>query len=85
MARQEDPVGDAARPDDEDLATMREDFDFNDANHDGRITFGEFVRFMSALEAGMTAEECRIGFEEIDSDHDGAISFEEFVAWWGQE
>ena len=37
---------------------------------------------MSALEAGLTAEECRIGFDEIDTDNDGAIDFEEFAAWW---
>lgn len=82
MAKRDRTVRDYIHPGEEELARLREDFDFNDANHDGRITLGEFVRFMSALEAGVTAEECRIGFEEIDTDGDGVIEFDEFVAWW---
>lgn len=82
MARQDRTVRDYIRPGSEQRARLREDFDFNDSNKDGRITLGEFVRFMSALEAGVTAEECRIGFEQIDTDRDGAIGFDEFVAWW---
>jgi Ca2+-binding EF-hand superfamily protein len=82
MASQDRTVRDYIQPGEEELARLREDFDFNDTDKDGRITLGEFVRFLSALEAGMTAEECRIGFEELDTDDDGAISFDEFAAWW---
>lgn len=84
MANQDRTIRDYIRPGEEELARMREDFDFNDANGDGRLTLGEFVRFLSALESGITAEECRIGFDEIDTDNDGAINFEEFAAWWGE-
>lgn len=82
MARQDRTVRDYIHPGSEERTRLREDFDFNDSNRDGLITLGEFVRLMSALDAGVTAEECRIGFEEIDTDHNGAISFDEFVAWW---
>lgn len=64
------------------LDELREDFDFNDANHDGRIQYREFVALLGGLEAGMPDEEARIGFGEIDTDDDGVIGFDEFVAWW---
>ena len=64
---------------------LREDFDFNDLNKDGRLTLGEFIRFMESMDENMTAEECQIGFDEIDRDRDGAIKFDEFVAWWTQD
>jgi calmodulin len=82
MADRDRTTLDYVRPGSEERGRLREDFDFNDTDRDGRLTLGEFVRFMSALEAGITAEECRIGFEEIDVNGDGAIEFEEFVAWW---
>lgn len=69
----------------EQLEELREDFDFNDANHDGRIQYREFVVLLGGLEAGMTDEEARIGFDEIDTDGDGAIGFDEFVAWWTRD
>ena len=35
-------------------AELRENFDYNDSNHDGRIDFAEFVALLEALEAGMS-------------------------------
>ncbi|MBK7251965.1 MAG: EF-hand domain-containing protein [Gammaproteobacteria bacterium] len=84
MAERDPAVAGYVDPGGEERARLREDFDFNDANGDGRITFGEFTRFMAALDSDITAEECRIGFEAIDSDGNGVISFEEFVAWWAE-
>jgi Ca2+-binding EF-hand superfamily protein len=72
---------DYVRPGAEERARLREDFDYNDLNHDGRLTLGEFIRFMRNVDENMTAEECEIGFEEIDTNRDGAIEFEEFHAW----
>jgi calmodulin len=72
---------DYVRPGAEERGRLREDFDFNDLNHDGRLTLGEFIRFMRNVDEDMTAEECQIGFDEIDTNHDGAIEFEEFEAW----
>ncbi len=64
------------------LAELREDFAFSDADGNGRIDFQEFVDLLENLEAGMSGEEARIGFAEIDADGDGAIEFDEFAAWW---
>ena len=64
--------------------SLRESFDYNDLNRDGRLTPGEFIRFMEAVDENVTAEEAQIGFDEIDADRDGSISFEEFHAWWTQ-
>ena len=65
----------------EQLDELREDFDFNDANGDGRIEYEEFKELMEFLEADMSNTDIRTGFAEIDTDHDGAIEFDEFVAW----
>ncbi len=69
----------------EQLDELREDFDFNDTNGDGRIEYEEFKELMEFLEAEMSNNDIRTGFAEIDTDHDGAIEFDEFVAWWMAE
>jgi len=70
------------RPGSEERGRLRESFDANDLNRDGRLTLGEFIRFMEALDESLTSEECQIGFDEIDSNRDGAVDFDEFHAWW---
>jgi len=75
---------DYVKPGAEERGRLREDFDFNDLNKDGRITPGEFARFMKAVDENMTAEECQIGFDAIDTSRNGAIGFDEFLAWWSQ-
>jgi Ca2+-binding EF-hand superfamily protein len=68
--------------DDEELEELRESFRYNDFDEDGRIEFGEFLQMLEELEAGVSADEARIGFDDVDTDRDGAIRFEEFLAWW---
>ena len=75
---------DYVKPGAEEHGRLREDFDFNDLNHDGRLTLGEFIRFMQNMDENISSEECQIGFDEIDRDGDGAITFDEFFAWWTQ-
>lgn len=71
-------------PTPEEIAELRESFNYNDPNADGKIDFDEFRRMLDDLEAGVSAEEARIGFDEIDSDDDGAIRFDEFISWWSE-
>ena len=72
---------DYVKPGAEERGRMRETFDFNDLNKDGRLTLGEFIRFMENTDENVTSEEAQIGFDEIDVDRDGTITFEEFAAW----
>jgi Ca2+-binding EF-hand superfamily protein len=66
----------------EEIEELRESFDYNDPNQDGRIDFGEFREMLAQLDARVSPEEARIGFTEIDTDDDGAIDFAEFADWW---
>jgi calmodulin len=75
-------TSDYVRPGAEQRGRLRQDFEFNDLNRDGRLTLGEFIRFMGQVDENITTEECQIGFDEIDSNRDGSIDFNEFVAWW---
>jgi Ca2+-binding EF-hand superfamily protein len=66
----------------EELEELRETFEYNDLDSDGKIELDEFLRMLNALEAGMSRNEARIGFNEVDTDDDGLIDLEEFIAWW---
>ncbi len=61
---------------------LHHEFAMADKDHDGRITFDEFVELLEGLDAGMSAAEMRIGFAEIDTGRDGAIDRREFAEWW---
>jgi Ca2+-binding EF-hand superfamily protein len=82
MADRDRTTLDYVKPGAEQRGRLREDFDFNDLNKDGRLTLGEFIRFMESVDENITTEECEIGFDEIDTNRDGAIEFEEFADWW---
>ena len=84
MADRDRTTLDYIKPGAEQRGRLREDFDFNDLNKDGRLTLGEFIRFMESVDEHITAEECQIGFDEIDTNRDGAIEFDEFAAWWSE-
>jgi len=64
------------------LAELKESFDYNDANADGKIDFDEFVAMLKQLDAFGGNEEARVGFDSVDSDDDGLIDLDEFIAWW---
>ena len=82
MADRDRTTLDYVKPGAEERGRLRESFDSFDLNHDGRLTLGEFIRFMEDLDENLTAEDCQIGFDEIDGNRDGAIEFDEFAAWW---
>jgi hypothetical protein len=35
------------------------------------------------MDAQMSADEARIGFQSIDTNKDGVFGLEEFIDWWG--
>jgi Ca2+-binding EF-hand superfamily protein len=74
-----------AKLDDDDLEELRETFEYNDLDGDGRIELGEFMQMLENLGAETTIEEAEIGFGDVDSDNDGLIDFAEFAAWWSEQ
>jgi Ca2+-binding EF-hand superfamily protein len=66
----------------EELDEFKETFAYNDLDADGKIEFNEFLKMLNALEAGMSRDEARIGFDVVDTDDDGLIDLDEFIAWW---
>lgn len=73
------------RPSEEELDELRESFDYNDRDGDGRIELSEFAAMLDELEAGMSKQEVEIGFKDIDTNDDGLIDFDEFVSWWAED
>ena len=73
------------KPNQEELDELREAFDYNDRDGDGRIQLDEFSAMLDELEAETSEREIEIGFKDIDTNDDGLIDFEEFVAWWAED
>jgi Ca2+-binding EF-hand superfamily protein len=68
----------------EEYTELKESFEYNDSNRDGKIDFDEFMSMLDDLEADIDEEAARIGFRAIDTDRDGAVGLDEFVEWWGE-
>ena len=73
------------KPSPEELDELRETFDYNDRDGDGRIQVDEFAEMLDELEADMSPKDIEIGFKDIDTNDDGLIDFGEFVAWWTED
>jgi len=73
------------KPTEEELDELREAFDYNDRDTDGKIQLDEFSSMLDELEAEMSKSDIEIGFKDIDTNDDGLIDFEEFVAWWAED
>jgi len=63
---------------------LRGSFDTQDVNRDGRLTLGEFIRFMSNTDLQLSSGESQIAFDEIDTDHDGLIDFAQLLVWYNE-
>jgi Ca2+-binding EF-hand superfamily protein len=74
-----------SKPNEEELDELREAFDYNDRDSDGRIQLDEFAAMLDELEADMSPNDVEIGFKDIDTNDDGLIDFTEFVAWWAED
>ena len=70
--------------DEKPIDELKESFDYNDGNGDGKISLDEFKSMLDELDAYVDDREARVGFTAIDTDRDGAIDFDEFVAWWSE-
>lgn len=64
------------------IEELRENFEYFDANGDGRIDAEEFSELMSALGAYEPGMDASIGFRAIDTDGSGHIEFDEFASWF---
>jgi Ca2+-binding EF-hand superfamily protein len=67
------------------LDELREAFEYNDRDSDGRIDQDEFIAMLDELDAGMSNGDMAIGFQDIDTNDDQLIDFDEFVAWWAED
>jgi Ca2+-binding EF-hand superfamily protein len=68
----------------EEYTELKESFEYNDSNKDGKIDFDEFMSMLDDLEADIDETEAQIGFRAIDTDRDGAVGLDEFVEWWSE-
>ena len=73
------------KPTEEELDELREAFDYNDRDSDGKIQLDEFSSMLDELEAETSKSDIEIGFKDIDTNDDGLIDFQEFVAWWAED
>jgi calmodulin len=64
------------------LATIKSDFEFFDRDSNGKIDMAEFIELLTALAPKTKASHVDEGFRLIDTNNDGFIDFEEFLAWW---
>lgn len=74
-------MSDKALSDDE-LATIRENFEFADADGNGTIDFKEFQKLLRVLSPDVGTQQAAEGFSMIDKKSDGYIDYEEFLEWW---
>ena len=70
------------QPTPEELQELEENFQYNDLDDDGSIGFDEFLNMLNNMEAQMSPDEARIGFQSIDTNGDGVIELDEFIEWW---
>lgn len=66
----------------EQIASIRKDFDFFDRDQNGQIDLSEFIDLLTILSPKTKANHVQEGFDLIDGNGDGFIDFEEFLAWW---
>ncbi|MCB9759712.1 MAG: EF-hand domain-containing protein [Alphaproteobacteria bacterium] len=67
---------------DEELADLRETFDYYDRNKNGSIDIRELDGLMESLDVELTPDQLKVALMSLDADGSGVIEFEEFVDWW---
>ena len=66
----------------EELASIKEEFNFFDKDKNGLIELPEFIELLTVLSPKTKVKAVKEGFSLIDKNHDGSIDFDEFVKWW---
>lgn len=66
----------------EQLAEIKENFEFFDRDSNNEIDLGEFTKLLRVLSPTATLEQAQEGFSLIDVNQDGHIDFDEFMSWW---
>ncbi|MEM9383984.1 MAG: EF-hand domain-containing protein [Pseudomonadota bacterium] len=70
-------------PEDE-LKTIRDNFEFTDTDGDGTVDFSEFSKLLQVLSPESSVQQAAEAFSMIDTNSDGCIDYEEFITWWKQ-
>lgn len=68
----------------EQIAQVRDEFDFFDRDKNGQIELSEFIELLTILSPKTKVNRVEEGFSLIDTNGDGYIDFDEFLAWWQQ-
>lgn len=66
----------------EEIAEIKDHFDFFDKDGSGQIDIDEFVQLLKILAPEASKENAERGFATIDSNHNEQIDFDEFLEWW---
>lgn len=68
----------------QDLDTIRDNFDFTDTDGNGLIDFDEFATLLQVLSPESSVQQAAEAFSMIDTNSDGQIDYQEFISWWRQ-
>lgn len=63
---------------------MKNSFEFFDKNHDGIISYDEFVQSLKSLTVDLSDEDYAILFRRFDVNHDGSIECKEFINFFNE-
>ncbi|KAA3649674.1 MAG: EF-hand domain-containing protein [Proteobacteria bacterium] len=66
----------------EEIAEIRDHFEFFDRDESGQIDQDEFIQLLKILAPNADRQNAIRGFETIDDDNNEKIDFEEFLSWW---
>jgi len=66
----------------EEIAEIRDHFDFFDRDNSGLIDQDEFIELLKILAPSAGRSNAIRGFETIDGDRNDQIDFAEFLEWW---
>ncbi|HOP22283.1 MAG TPA: EF-hand domain-containing protein [Gammaproteobacteria bacterium] len=66
----------------EEIAEIKDHFDFFDNNGNGLLEENEFIKLFKVLAPDASREMAIRGFHTIDEDGNGTVEFDEFLDWW---